>query len=215
MGKKVGWLVVLGLTALWDSISVYIGPSPREREKEAREKMSKQPPPAPSASTVGPCHAIIQISMTPLHWKFTQHHCTTRSLPLSERNGDQIEVTETPEQQQGSKKNKREQDGEKTAPDIVKRKGMKETEIIPINKGNDFKWYLRQLNQRKTFAQLHNECENTSKYIDEINVDTKSAHFDGGYRLTNETKSIYRKVLSITESMSFMVYGRFMHCYQF
>ena len=26
-----GWLVVLGLTALWDSISVYIGPSPRER----------------------------------------------------------------------------------------------------------------------------------------------------------------------------------------
>ena len=27
------WLVVLGLTALWDSISVYIGPSPREREK--------------------------------------------------------------------------------------------------------------------------------------------------------------------------------------
>ena len=30
----VGWLVVLGLTALWDSISVYIGPSPKEREKE-------------------------------------------------------------------------------------------------------------------------------------------------------------------------------------
>ena len=29
----VGWLV-LGLTALWDSISVYIGPSPKEREKE-------------------------------------------------------------------------------------------------------------------------------------------------------------------------------------
>ena len=28
------WLVVLGLTALWDSISIYIGPSPREREKE-------------------------------------------------------------------------------------------------------------------------------------------------------------------------------------
>ena len=30
----VGWLVVWGLTALWDSISVYIGPSPKEREKE-------------------------------------------------------------------------------------------------------------------------------------------------------------------------------------
>ena len=46
---KVGWLVVLGLTALSDSISVYIGPSPREREKEnrndRREKtISKQPP---------------------------------------------------------------------------------------------------------------------------------------------------------------------------
>ena len=34
---KVGWLVVLDLTALWDSISVYIGPSPREREKEKRK----------------------------------------------------------------------------------------------------------------------------------------------------------------------------------
>ena len=33
----VGWLVVLGLTALSDSISVYIGPSPKEREKEERK----------------------------------------------------------------------------------------------------------------------------------------------------------------------------------
>ena len=33
----IGWLVVLGLTALLDSISVYIGPSPREREKEERK----------------------------------------------------------------------------------------------------------------------------------------------------------------------------------
>ena len=31
-----GWLVVWGLTALWDSISVYIGPSPKEREKKER-----------------------------------------------------------------------------------------------------------------------------------------------------------------------------------
>ena len=35
--KLVGWLVVLGLTALSDSISVYIGPSPKEREKEERK----------------------------------------------------------------------------------------------------------------------------------------------------------------------------------
>ena len=33
----VGWLVDLGLTALGDSISVYIGPSPRERETEERK----------------------------------------------------------------------------------------------------------------------------------------------------------------------------------
>ena len=31
----VGWLV-LGLTALCDNISVYIGPSPKEREKERK-----------------------------------------------------------------------------------------------------------------------------------------------------------------------------------
>ena len=29
-------LVVWGLTALWDNISVYIGPSPKEREKEEK-----------------------------------------------------------------------------------------------------------------------------------------------------------------------------------
>ena len=33
----VGWSVVLGLTALYDSISVYIGPSPKERENEERK----------------------------------------------------------------------------------------------------------------------------------------------------------------------------------
>ena len=45
----VGWLVVLGLMALSDSISVYIGASLKEREKEVGEdrrvKMSKQPHP--------------------------------------------------------------------------------------------------------------------------------------------------------------------------
>ena len=33
---NVGWLIVLGVMVLKDSISVYIGPSPREREKEKR-----------------------------------------------------------------------------------------------------------------------------------------------------------------------------------
>ena len=33
----IDWLIVLGLAVLWDSISVYIGRSPREREKEERK----------------------------------------------------------------------------------------------------------------------------------------------------------------------------------
>ena len=33
---STGWLVVLDLTTLLDNISVYIGPSPKEREKENR-----------------------------------------------------------------------------------------------------------------------------------------------------------------------------------
>lgn len=96
---------------------------------------------------------------------------------MSERNKDRIEVTETPEQQQGSKKNKRELDGEKTSPEMVKRKRMKETQRDNnTNQRNDFKRYLRQLSQCKTFAQLHSECEKISKYIDELNVDTNKVH---------------------------------------
>ena len=45
--------------------------------------MSKQLPPAPTASALCPCPTIIQISRTPRHWKLTQHHRTTRSLPTS------------------------------------------------------------------------------------------------------------------------------------
>ena len=50
---RVGWSVgCLGLTALWDSISVYKRPSPRERGRKKTEmiderKMSKQPHPHP------------------------------------------------------------------------------------------------------------------------------------------------------------------------
>ena len=40
--------------------------------------MSKQPPPAPTASAVSPCPTLIQINRTPRHWKLTQHHRTTR-----------------------------------------------------------------------------------------------------------------------------------------
>ena len=47
-----------------------------------REKMSEQPKPAPTASAIGPCSAIIQISRTPRHWKFTHHLRTTRPPPF-------------------------------------------------------------------------------------------------------------------------------------
>ena len=40
--------------------------------------MSKHPPPAPTTSAVSPCLTMIQISRTPRHWKFTQHHRTAR-----------------------------------------------------------------------------------------------------------------------------------------
>ena len=39
--ELVGWFVVLGLASLCDSISVYIGPSPKEREKEERKDRVK------------------------------------------------------------------------------------------------------------------------------------------------------------------------------
>ena len=40
--------------------------------------MSEKPKPALTASAIGPCPAIIQISRTPRHWKFTHHLRTTR-----------------------------------------------------------------------------------------------------------------------------------------
>ena len=46
--------------------------------------MSKQPPPAPTASAVGPS-LLYPNCRTPRHWKFTQHHRTTH--PLVYRSG--------------------------------------------------------------------------------------------------------------------------------
>ena len=45
-----------------------------------RVKMSKQPPPAPTATAVGPCPTYPNCRM-PRHWKFTQLHRTTRPPP--------------------------------------------------------------------------------------------------------------------------------------
>ena len=46
-----------------------------------KRKNVQTTPPAPTASAVGPCPTLIQISRMPRHWKFTQHHRTTRPPP--------------------------------------------------------------------------------------------------------------------------------------
>ena len=67
------WLVgCLGFNGpLRQYFSLYRAVSQRKGEKgekrEMRVKMSKQPPPAPTASAVGPCPTISQIRRTPRH----------------------------------------------------------------------------------------------------------------------------------------------------
>ena len=60
-----GWLVVFGLRPFETVFQSISGRLPKEREKEKkgqmRVKMSKQPPPAPTASAVGPCPTVIKI----------------------------------------------------------------------------------------------------------------------------------------------------------
>ena len=68
----VGWLVVLDLTAIetvFQSISGRLPERGRKKREmiDERKKTSKQPPPAPTASAVGPCPTIIQSSRTPRH----------------------------------------------------------------------------------------------------------------------------------------------------
>ena len=43
--------------------------------------MSKQPQPAPTASTIGPCPTVIQVSRTTRQWMFTQRLRTNRPPP--------------------------------------------------------------------------------------------------------------------------------------
>ena len=78
ISEMVGWLVVLGLTAiLRQYFSLHRAVSQRGRKKREmvdERKMSKQPPPAATARAEGPCSTLIQISRTPRHWKFIQHH---------------------------------------------------------------------------------------------------------------------------------------------
>ena len=59
--------------------------------------MSKQPPPAPTASATGPRLIIIQISRTPRHWKITQHLRTTRPPPSQPTKPEPVTRTKLPE----------------------------------------------------------------------------------------------------------------------
>ena len=66
-GWSVGWFGFNGL--LRHYFSLYRAVSQREGERgekgQMRVKMYKQPPPAPTASAVGPCPTVIQNSRTP------------------------------------------------------------------------------------------------------------------------------------------------------
>ena len=80
-------LVVLGLAALSDSISVYIGPSPREREKEERkDRESKNVQTTPTRTyckAIGPCPTIIQTVGRPALEVYPgqSHHLTLPCVP--------------------------------------------------------------------------------------------------------------------------------------
>ena len=49
----------------------------KKRESIDERKNVQTTPPEPTASTIGPCPTVIQVSRTPRHWKFTQHLRTT------------------------------------------------------------------------------------------------------------------------------------------
>ena len=82
----VGWfLVKRPFETVFQSISGRLQERGRKRRERIERKMSKQPPPAPTASAIGPCPTSIQIVGRPghRHWKFTQDHHTTRPPPIS------------------------------------------------------------------------------------------------------------------------------------
>ena len=70
--RLVGWLVGWFET-VFQSISGRLPERGRKRRERIDERKNVQPPPAPTASALGPCPTLFQISRTPRHWKFTQH----------------------------------------------------------------------------------------------------------------------------------------------
>ena len=85
--RGVGWLIgCFGLNSpLKQYFHLYraVSESKKREMTDKRIKMPKQPPPTLAASAIGPCPTLIQISRTPRHCQFTQHHRTTR--PPSKR----------------------------------------------------------------------------------------------------------------------------------
>ena len=82
----VGWLfwAYRPFETVFQSISGRLPEGGRQKRKVIDERKNVQTPPpqsAPTASAIGPCPTIIQISRTPRHWKFTQHLRTTRPPP--------------------------------------------------------------------------------------------------------------------------------------
>ena len=83
--RLAGWLVDLGLTALWEvlqSISGHLPERGRKKKMIDERKNVQTTPSRTFCSALGPCPTLIQISRTPRHWKFTQHHRNTRTSPL-------------------------------------------------------------------------------------------------------------------------------------
>ena len=77
----VGWLfwVQRPFETVFQSISDRLPKrGRRSRERIDESKMSKQPPPAPTSSAVGPCPTFFPNCRTPRHWKLTQGHRTYR-----------------------------------------------------------------------------------------------------------------------------------------
>ena len=80
----VGWLfwVKRPFETVFQSVSGHLPKRERKRRERIEERKNvQQPTPAPTASTVGPWPTLIQTSKMPRHWKFTQHHRTTRPPP--------------------------------------------------------------------------------------------------------------------------------------
>ena len=85
-GWLVGWLfwILRPFETVFQSISGRLPKKGRKKREMIDERKNVQTtPPAPTATVVGPCPTLIQTSRTPRHWKFIQHHRTTRPHPSS------------------------------------------------------------------------------------------------------------------------------------